>query len=348
MQSRTIICALILALCASGCSIGGSPPTLSSSAPPSLQVIEGGSAGTETVTEIIHMNNCGGKGDAKQVAQRGLSVVLEGEGSLGVDVEVVRASVNGRYGETRSSSKTTELVAPPGTDMEFELSWTEQQWLGRITSQVGTSEAQYRARVPIAVELKSSRDIGTCTGGAVAQPVGDAQTGAPPSEPAVQPTDAPTLPPPTPLPPSPVPITPTPELPALLENGQTLQSNGWALTVSNFTYKTLRSVHFSLQNNSGKLALVPGVFQARVMGSDGSLEAVICFHSQPRGEFPQAEREIGADETVEWTVDFSDMNTWSECYGPEFYPTTRELILTIDDLGGLFKDVRWKTEIPRP
>ena len=171
MRISALITLLIVSFTLVGCGSASSASSAATqSAPsPSLNVRETGSENPDTVTETIHMNNCGGKADVKQTAERSLIITLEGESSLGVDAQVVRANVSARYAESKGVSKSIELTASSGTDMEFTVAWTEQQWLGTITSSIGSSQAKYRARVPVAVELVASRDLGTCAGGGAAQ-----------------------------------------------------------------------------------------------------------------------------------------------------------------------------------
>lgn len=342
MCANVLIVLLIVSLTLPGC--GRIPRTSTPSDPAAvLQVTETGSESPDTVSETIRMNNCGGKADVTQTADRSLTVTVEGAGSLGVDAQIIRANITARYAERTGVSKRIELTAPPGTDMEFTVVWTEHQWLGTVTSPVGSDEARYRARVPIAVELVASRDRGddTC-------PKRDRVPSASSTDQAVPDPIPATARPSATASPTSVPATPTPALPIALENGQTFEDNGWSLTVSNFTYKTLRDVQFALTNNTGHLALIPGTFDGRIVADTGRLEAVVCFPTQPRDQFPQQEIELDAGSTVEFTIDFSDMSAWSKCYGPVFEPDTRGLFLVINDLGGIFREVHWYTEIPRP
>jgi hypothetical protein len=160
MRLRSIFLLLVVHLAFVGC--GSSTASVPPSSPPpsssSVDITETGSATSESVVEVIHMNNCGGKAEAKQIVQRDISVILEGEAQLGIDVKVVRANLLARYTESKGSSKSIELIAPSGTNMEFTLTWQEQPWLGTITSSINTAQVRYQARVPIAVELTSSND----------------------------------------------------------------------------------------------------------------------------------------------------------------------------------------------
>ena len=114
---------------------------------------------TETIyTETVRLNNCGGKGDSEQVASRSLSVYIEGTIGAKVGYEVIEGSIAAKYGQSRDTTKSMKLVAPPGTNMEFILRWTERTWLGNIIS--GNESGTYRMQVPVAVEQVSSHDLG--------------------------------------------------------------------------------------------------------------------------------------------------------------------------------------------
>jgi len=358
MRTTALTLFTLAILLISGCGSLEAPPTTEASTTPSLQVIETGTAPNDTVIEVIHMNNCGGKAEAKQVAQRSLSVVLEGDANLGVDVQIARASVAARYGESKSSSKTIELVAPSGTDMEFTLTWTEQQWLGTITSAFDSSEAKYRARIPISVELTSSRDLGNCVGGVAVQPTSDAiqqsplTGGAAPTEALA--TATPALPTATSVPttvtpdptatPIPTPILLTPPG-SVLRDGETWYADGWSLTVSNFTYKTLSAVRFKLRNLTNRTVLFPGTWKDLRVTSDVG-ENFACL----KGDFP-GQIEINAGAEVKWELDFSYPSGTPGC---ELYtshaisPQARVLTLIVKDFSGVIEFAQWQTEIPRP
>jgi hypothetical protein len=143
-----------------------------------VQVNETGTEPANTIAETIRLNNCGGKADAKQIAGRSSTVNIEGAAQLGVGYQILQANVSAKYAEYKTTTKNQELTAPPGTNMEFVLAWTEQGWVGNITAEDKSGTATYRVRVPIAVELVSSRDLGC---GLVSQPPTTA------SQPTVQP-----------------------------------------------------------------------------------------------------------------------------------------------------------------
>ena len=113
---------------------------------------------TITSTETIHLNNCGGKAETEQTAVRSFSINTEGEVTVKVGYEVVEGGVSAKYGQQKNISKSQTLKAPAGTNMNFILQWTEQQWLGQLIS--GGQSGTYSASAPIAVELISSEDLG--------------------------------------------------------------------------------------------------------------------------------------------------------------------------------------------
>ena len=125
-----------------------------------LTVNETSAEVTEVTNETIHMNNCGSAGEVKQTAEKSKSVNVEYAGSFGVDKVVVNGEVSAKYGEINTNSKSIELVAPAGTNMEFNLKWTEKTWLGIVTAQGKDGQANYKVSVPISVELVSSQDLG--------------------------------------------------------------------------------------------------------------------------------------------------------------------------------------------
>ena len=117
---------------------------------------------SNTVAETIHMNNCGGKADAEQTAERSQSITIEGEGNVGANVQVLEASVAAKYSKSDTVTKSLKLVAPAGTDMGFVLLWTEDVQTGVITVEGKGGQATYRINTPISIELVSSKDLG-CT-----------------------------------------------------------------------------------------------------------------------------------------------------------------------------------------
>jgi hypothetical protein len=125
-----------------------------------LQVSETAAEPPYVINETIRMNNCGGKADSEQTAERSRTVTVEGGGEFEIGYEIIKGAVSAKYSELAGASKSQKLIAPPGTNMEFVLAWSEQSWIGIITSQGKPGQATYRVSVPVAVELISSRDLG--------------------------------------------------------------------------------------------------------------------------------------------------------------------------------------------
>lgn len=168
---RSLLMLAIVAWLVSGCSL----------LEPAVEVSETKSNIAAT-DEMIHLNNCGGKADSKQVAQHSFSTSFEGAASLKVGYQALEGSVSARYGQYKNVSKSQELTAPAGTNMEFLLRWTEQEWVGNLLA--NGQAASYNARVPMSVELISSQDLGCET---ESQPV---QPASAPTSRAIQPQPA--------------------------------------------------------------------------------------------------------------------------------------------------------------
>ncbi|MBI4739132.1 hypothetical protein HY772_06255 [Candidatus Woesearchaeota archaeon] len=149
-KSVSLIVFLLLASCAT-------PTTTPSNS--NLQVNPPTSQSPKPVAETIRMNNCGGKADAKQTAERFYAVTVEGELSIGVSAEVVKAQVGAKYVSSSGTSKKQELIAPAGTNMEFILLWTEDVKTGTVTVEGKSGQATYQVNTPISVELSSSKDL---------------------------------------------------------------------------------------------------------------------------------------------------------------------------------------------
>jgi hypothetical protein len=144
---------MIALMLLSSCIFSSNPPP-----PPDVQITE-----TENniivITETIRINNCGGKADSEQIAERSFSMNIEGFVDVNIGT-IVEGSVGTKYGQYTSISKTHKLIAPPGTHMEFILEWTEQTWRGNVVSngQLGS----YNIHAPIGVEQISARDLDDC------------------------------------------------------------------------------------------------------------------------------------------------------------------------------------------
>jgi hypothetical protein len=140
----------------------------SCSRPPDILISE---IGAETISydETVHMNNCGGKADIEQTLTKSFSTSLEGKisPSFGVSFPIksvpvdVQLAVDAKYGQYRDTEKSIKVTAPPGSNMEFNLRWSEEKHAGNV--KVNDQESNYSVRIPISVELVSSQDIGCST-----------------------------------------------------------------------------------------------------------------------------------------------------------------------------------------
>jgi hypothetical protein len=114
---------------------------------------------TVSYDETIHINNCGGKADSEQTASRAFATTIEGGAEFKVGYEmIVEGGVSAKYSQYRNVSKSQRVIAPPGTNMEFILRWSEDVHAGNVT--VSGVTGTYEAHVPIAVEQVASQDLG--------------------------------------------------------------------------------------------------------------------------------------------------------------------------------------------
>lgn len=162
------------------------------SSSPNVQVNESSNS-TVSYDENIHINNCGGKGDSEQTASRSFSTNIEGGIEIGVQ-QIVEGSISAKYSQYRNISKSQRLIAPPATNMEFVLRWSEEVRAGNVI--VDGSTGTYEVRIPVAVEQISSQDLGC----------GNGNSPIPPTSVL-----------PTPVPPTPIPPTPIPDQPSYAE-----------------------------------------------------------------------------------------------------------------------------------
>lgn len=138
---------VILLLAMSGCG-----------AEPEVQLAEI-SRNTIVYDEIVRLNNCGGKGDTDQVVTREFATTIEfGAGISAGYKAVVEGNISAKYSEYRNISKSVRVVAPPGTNMEFVLRWSDDVRAGNV--QVDGKSGTYEVRIPVSVEQISSRDLG--------------------------------------------------------------------------------------------------------------------------------------------------------------------------------------------
>lgn len=147
---------LIVLILLSGC---GSSPT--------VQVNELGN-NTVSYDETIHINNCGGKADSEQTASRSFATSIEGGAEISAGYQsIIEGSVSAKYSQYRNVTKSQKLIAPPATNMEFILRWSEDVHSGNVT--VNGATGNYEVRVPVSVEQVSSQDLG-CDGVVQVQP----------------------------------------------------------------------------------------------------------------------------------------------------------------------------------
>lgn len=111
--------------------------------------------------DIVRMNNCGGKADSEQTQSRSFATTFEGGAELSAGYQsIAEGSVSAKYSQYRNITKSQRLIAPPGTNMEFIIRWSEEVRAGNV--QVNGSSGNYEVRIPISVEQISSRDLGDC------------------------------------------------------------------------------------------------------------------------------------------------------------------------------------------
>ncbi len=149
---------LVVFLLLNGCS--GSSPTAQ------LQEV---SNNPVSYDETIHINNCGGKADSEQTASRSFATSIEGGAEFKAGYEmIVEGGISAKYSQYRNVSKSMRLTAPPSTNMEFVLRWSEDVHAGNVT--IDGATGTYEVRVPVEVEQLSSRDLGGCDSGSIQIP----------------------------------------------------------------------------------------------------------------------------------------------------------------------------------
>lgn len=111
--------------------------------------------------EIIHINNCGGKANSEQTASRSFATTFEVGAEISAGYHsIVEGSIFAKYSQYRNTSKSQRLIAPPGTNMEFVLRWSEEVRAGNVT--VNGSSGNYEVHIPVSVEQISSQDLNHC------------------------------------------------------------------------------------------------------------------------------------------------------------------------------------------
>jgi len=148
---------LVVLISLSGC---GSSPNV---------VISEISRDTIAYDETIHINNCGGKADSEQTASHSFATTIEGGAEISAGYQsVVEGSLSAKYSEYRNVSKSQKLTAPPNTNMEFVLRWSEDTHAGNIT--INGETGTYVVKIPVAVEQISTQDLG-CDGTQSQEPI---------------------------------------------------------------------------------------------------------------------------------------------------------------------------------
>lgn len=130
---------------------------LNSCGHPAIQLIEVESK-TVSSNETIHMNNCGGRDSSEQTAQQTFATGLDLNPQSRADYTAIENMISGKYGVDKHTNKSQLLRAPPATNMEFVLMWSEDVHIGNILD--GEKIGSFVVHVPVAVELVSGRDLG--------------------------------------------------------------------------------------------------------------------------------------------------------------------------------------------
>ena len=110
-----------------------------------------------SIPETIHINNCNGESESEQIVNRFFTVIIAGFEN-DVDYQNLEVNIRHKYKQYEKTKITHKVIVPPGTDMEFNLTWSEEIHSGTI--KMGINEAIYNVRIPISVEQLSSNDLG--------------------------------------------------------------------------------------------------------------------------------------------------------------------------------------------
>jgi hypothetical protein len=160
----------------------------------------------------------------------------------------------------------------------------------------------------------------------------------------------------TPLPPTPAPTT-SPG--SVLQSGETWHTDGWALTVSDFTYHSFHEIHFTLHNLTGRTVLFPEFSTStfRIVSDAGDTFAPCSIKGS--GWYNTTWRTIGqtsieANDTMEWQWKFYTYDPEHRACDsytrnvPVFSSDAHTLTLTVENLGDVMVDAQWMAKIPRP
>lgn len=154
------------------------------------------SKNTVVYDEIIRLNNCGGKGDSDQTATREFATTIELEAGVWAGYKsVVEGNLSAKYSKYQNTSKSIRVVAPPGTNMEFVLRWSDDVRAGNV--QVNGKSGTYEVRIPVSVEQISSRDWGCGVSPSTSQQIPTLSQTVTPHPPILQMQPSPTTPPST-------------------------------------------------------------------------------------------------------------------------------------------------------
>lgn len=154
-SSKVIMLCLPVVLCA--CS---SPSVSTQPNSPSVADVQLRETSSRAVVSIdtIRINNCGNKAANVRTTERSLNIIVDGSVGASVGYAIVQANISAKYGLSKSVSEKMDLTANPGTNMEFVLKWTEQEWIGTVLS--GGQTGTYNVHSPISVEQVSANDLG--------------------------------------------------------------------------------------------------------------------------------------------------------------------------------------------
>jgi hypothetical protein len=141
---------LVIFLLLSACGSGSNTTTNS-------QIVETSNDGS-SYTEAVHINNCGGKADSEQTVSKAFTTEIDGAITVQIGYKIVEGNISAKYGQYRNDIRSQRVVAPPGTNMEVTLKWSENVRAGNVT--IDGVSGTYKVRIPISVEQIASKDLG--------------------------------------------------------------------------------------------------------------------------------------------------------------------------------------------
>ena len=128
-------------------------------ASPNVRLTETVPAEIRSGLETIRLDNCDGSQSVTQTAERVQSMTLQSATTTGSSYEAIKARLLEKY-FAGDSTMRQELIALPGTQMEFILSWTEFSHIGTVLIEGRAARAFYKIVVPAQVRLAEMRDLG--------------------------------------------------------------------------------------------------------------------------------------------------------------------------------------------